>query len=146
MDEVVKLRPNLTDVPDQPFGRPSRAEAEAAVRPLIAWAGDDPSREGLRDTPRRVARACEELFSGYRGDPQKPLNRVFLEASGYQELVLARDIASKSHCEHQRAPIFGKAQIGYYPRGGVVTIQFSGVLRDDRNEQTRFFNLLRGAH
>ena len=90
------------------------------MRTLIAWAGDDPDREGLVDTPRRVARAYEELFSGYREDPSKPLKRVFRDVSGYQDLVLVRDIAFVSHCEHHIAPFFGKAHIGYYPRGGVV--------------------------
>jgi GTP cyclohydrolase I len=209
MDEIVKLRSNLAAVPAlRPFGRPSREEAEAAVRTLIAWAGDDPDREGLVDTPRRVARAYEELFSGYRADPSKPLKRVFHDVSGYRDLVLVRDIAFVSHCEHHIAPFFGKAHIGYYPRGGVVglsklarivdafarrlqtqealsaqilgaieesletrgvalmleaehtcmamrgvrkqggstvTTQFSGVFRDDPNEQARFFSLLRGA-
>jgi len=178
------------------------------VRTLIAWAGDDPAREGLLDTPRRVVKAYEELFSGYREDPSKPLKRVFHEVSGYQDLVLVRDIAFVSHCEHHMAPFFGKAHVGYYPRGGVVglsklarivdafarrlqtqealsaqiiaaieasldtrgvavmleaehtcmamrgvrkqgastvTTQFSGVFRDDPNQQARFFNLLRGA-
>ncbi len=208
MDDIVKLRPNFSAVPAPPPRRPSRPEAEAAVRTLIAWAGDDPDREGLVDTPRRVAKAYEELFSGYREDPSKALERVFHEVSGYQDLVLVRDIAFVSHCEHHIAPFFGKAHIGYYPRGGVVglsklarivdafarrlqtqealsaqiigaiedlldtrgvavmleaehtcmamrgvkkqgastvTTQFSGVFRDDPNEQTRFFNLLRGA-
>ncbi len=208
MDEIVKLRPALAAVPSSQPRRPNRDEAEAAVRTLIAWAGDDPNREGLVDTPRRVARAYEELFSGYREDPVKPLKRVFHEVSGYQDLVLVRDIAFVSHCEHHIAPFFGKAHIGYYPRGAVVglsklarivdafarrlqtqealsaqiiraieeslatrgiavmleaehtcmamrgvrqqgastvTTQFSGVFRDDPNEQTRFFNILRGA-
>jgi GTP cyclohydrolase I len=208
MDDVVKLKPALAAVPVRPARRPTREEAEAAVRTLIAWAGDDPDREGLIDTPRRVARAYEELFSGYREDPIRPLKRVFHHVSGYKDLVLVRDIAFVSHCEHHIAPFFGKAHIGYYPRGGVVglsklarivdtfalrlqtqealsaeiiaaidqsldsrgvavmleaehtcmamrgvrkqgastvTTQFSGVFRDDPNEQTRFFNLLRGA-
>ena len=176
------------------------------MRTLIAWAGDDPQREGLIDTPRRVASAYEELFSGYREGPRK--KRVFHEVSGYQDLDLVRDIAFVSHCEHHIAPLFGKAHIGYYPRGGVVglskfarivdafalrlqtqealsaqiiraiedsldtrgvavmleaehtcmamrgvrkqgastvTTQFSCVFPGDPNEQTRFFNLLRGA-
>ena len=206
MDDVVKLRP----VPAREFARarPSREEAEAAVRTLIAWAGDDPDREGLVETPRRLAKAYEELFAGYREDPAKPLRRVFRQVSGYDDLVLVRDISFVSHCEHHMAPFFGKAHIGYYPRSGVVglsklarlvdtfarrlqtqealsaqiimaieefldtrgvavmleaehtcmamrgvkkegastvTTQFSGVFRDDPNEQTRFFNLLRGA-
>ena len=208
MDDVVKLKPTLVPVPTRPAPRPSREEAEAAVRTLIAWVGDDPDREGLVDTPRRVAKAYEELFSGYREDPSKPLKRVFHDVAGYKDLVLVRDIAFVSHCEHHVAPFFGKAHIGYYPRGGVVglsklarivdgfarrlqtqealsaqiiaaidasldsrgvavmleaehtcmamrgvrkqgastvTTQFSGVFRDDPNEQTRFFSLLRGA-
>ena len=208
MDDVVKLKPALAPVPTCPAPRPSREEAEAAVRTLIAWAGDDPDREGLVDTPRRVAKAYEELFSGYREDPSKPLKRVFHDVAGYKDLVLVRDIAFVSHCEHHIAPFFGKAHIGYYPRGVVVglsklarivdafarrlqtqealsaqiiaaidaslnsrgvavmleaehtcmamrgvrkqgastvTTQFSGVFRDDPSEQSRFFNLLRGA-
>src|SRR5271166_614426 len=209
MDEVVKLKPAMATVPAQPARRPTRDEAEAAVRTLIAWAGDDPDREGLVDTPRRVAKAYEELFSGYREDAVRPLKRVFHEVSGYKDLVLVRDIAFVSHCEHHIAPFFGKAHIGYYPADGVVglskfariveafarrlqtqealtaqivmaiedslatrgvalmieaehtciamrgvrkdgvstvTTQFTGVFREDPNEQTRFFNFLRGAH
>jgi GTP cyclohydrolase IA len=188
--------------------RPSREAAEAAVRTLIAWAGDDPNREGLVDTPRRVAKAYEELFSGYRDDAGETLSRVFHQVSGYEDLVLVRDIPFVSHCEHHIAPFFGKAHIGYYPGEGVVglsklarivdafarrlqtqealsaqivtaiedslptrgvalmieaehtciamrgvrkegvstvTTQFTGVFRDDPNEQSRFFHLLRGA-
>ena len=205
MNDVVKLKPAAAPVRAL---RPTREEAEAAVRTLIAWAGDDPEREGLVDTPRRVVRAYEELFSGYGDDANKTLKRVFHDVSGYKDLVLVRDIDFVSHCEHHMAPFFGKAHIGYYPRGGVVglsklarivdafarrlqtqealsaeiiaaidksletrgvavmieaehtcmamrgvrkqgastvTTQFSGVFRDDPNEQTRFFNLLRGA-
>ncbi len=208
MDEVVKLKPAVAAVPAQSVRRPSREEAEAAVRTLIAWAGDDPDREGLIDTPRRVAKAYEELFAGYREDAAKPLKRVFHDVSGYKDLVLVRDISFVSHCEHHMAPFFGKAHVGYYPRRGVVglsklarivdtfarrlqtqeamsaqiveaiertletrgvavmveaehtcmamrgvrkqgastvTTQFSGVFRDDPNEQTRFFSLLRGV-
>ena len=205
MDDLVTLnaapaRPKLT--------KPSREQAEAAVRTLIAWAGDDPDREGLATTPRRVAKAYEELFSGYRANAGETLSRVFHQVSGYDDLVLVRDISFVSHCEHHIAPFFGKAHIGYYPSDGVVglsklarivdvfarrlqtqealsaqivaaiedslatrgvalmieaehtciamrgvrkegvstvTTQFTGVFRDDTNEQTRFFNLLRGA-
>jgi GTP cyclohydrolase IA len=207
MDDVVNLKP-ATPVVKPLSARPSRKEAEAAVRTLIAWAGDDPEREGLIDTPRRVVKAYEELFSGYREDAKKPLSRVFNQVSGYDDLVLVRDISFVSHCEHHIAPFFGKAHIGYYPRSGVVglsklprivdtfarrlqtqealsaqiimaieenldtrgvavmieaehtcmamrgvrkqgastvTTQFSGLFRDDPNEQTRFFSLLRGA-
>ncbi len=100
--------------------RPSRDEAEAAVRTLIAWAGDDPTREGLLDTPRRVVKAYEELFAGYGEDAGHALSRVFEEVEGYQDIVLVRDIPFVSHCEHHIAPFFGKAHIGYYPRHGVV--------------------------
>src|SRR5271166_6012272 len=89
MNDVVKLKPAAAPVRAL---RPTREEAEAAVRTLIAWAGDDPEREGLVDTPRRVARAYEELFSGYSDDPNKPLKRVFHDVSGYEDLVLVRDI------------------------------------------------------
>jgi GTP cyclohydrolase IA len=189
--------------------RPSREEAEAAVRTLLAWAGDDPSREGLVDTPRRVVEAYEELFAGYQGDPNEALARVFDDVEGYSDIVVVRDIPFVSHCEHHIAPFFGKAHIGYYPRGGAVglsklarvvemfarrlqtqesmtaqianaierglkprgvavmieaehtcmsmrgvkkagvstaTTQFTGVFRNDREEQRRFYDLLRAAH
>lgn len=112
MDEVVKLAPGVA--------RPSRKEAEAAVRTLLAWAGDDPNREGLRDTPRRVVEAYEELFGGYSGDPDETLRRVFRDVEGYADIVVVRDIPFVSHCEHHIAPFTGKAHIGYYPRGGAV--------------------------
>ena len=205
MDDIVKHQPNVAP---SPVARPTREEAEAAVRTLIAWAGDDPRREGLAETPRRVVKAYEELFSGYRESAGATLARTFKQVSGYEDLVLVRDIPFVSHCEHHIAPIFGKAHIGYYPRGGVVglsklarivdtfarrlqtqealsaqivlaidefletrgvalmieadhtcmamrgvkkqgastvTTQFSGVFKDDPNEQARFFTLLRGA-
>jgi len=100
--------------------RPTREEAEAAVRTLLAWAGDDPGREGLVDTPRRVVEAYEELFAGYQGDPNEALARVFDDVEGYADMVVVRDIPFVSHCEHHIAPFFGKAHIGYYPRGGAV--------------------------
>lgn len=100
--------------------RPSREEAEAAVRVLLRWAGDDPAREGLRDTPRRVVAAYGELFSGYRQDAQDVLSRVFEEVGGYDDLVVVRDIPFFSHCEHHMVPFVGKAHIGYYPSEGVV--------------------------
>jgi len=188
--------------------KPSREEAEAAVRTLIAWAGDDPKREGLVDTPRRVVKAYEELFSGYGEDPGIALGRVFSDVEGYSDIVLVRDIPFFSHCEHHMVPFFGKAHIGYYPSAGVVglsklarivdtfarrlqtqeamsaqiveavdaalhtrgvavmleaehmcmsmrgvkkhgvstvTTQFSGIFREDFNQQTRFLTLLRAA-
>lgn len=208
MDDIVKLKPAPARAGAAFRGRPSREEAEAAVRTLIAWAGDDPDREGLADTPRRVVKSYDELFSGYREDPAAALSRVFKEVQGYSDIVLMRDIPFVSHCEHHMAPFLGKAHIGYYPRSGVVglsklarivdtfahrlqtqealtaqvaeaiddalktrgvavlveaehmcmsmrgvrkhgvsttTTQFTGVFRDDPNEQTRFFTLLRGA-
>ena len=103
-------------------GRPSRSEAEAAVRTLLRWAGDDPDREGLLDTPSRVARAWEEFFSGYGVDPQALLQRTFSETEGYDEMVLLRDIRFESHCEHHLAPIIGCAHIAYLPNHRVVGI------------------------
>jgi GTP cyclohydrolase IA len=102
--------------------RPGRDEAEAAVRTLIRWAGDDPNREGLRGTPARVARAYEEWFSGYFEDPRDYLKRTFEEVAGYDEIVLLRDVRFTSHCEHHMAPIIGKVHIGYLPRNRVVGI------------------------
>ena len=100
--------------------RPSREEAEAAVRTLIRWSGDDPDREGLLDTPARVAKAFEELYSGYDEDPAEVLDHVFEEVEGYDDMVLVRDIPFYSHCEHHMVPFFGKAHIAYYPSDGVV--------------------------
>ena len=106
----------------QKIDKPSRAETENAVRTLIRWAGDDPDREGLRATPARVVRAYEEWFSGYDQDPREYLSRTFEETSGYDEMVLLRDIAFESHCEHHLAPIIGRVHIGYLPRNRVVGI------------------------
>ncbi len=101
--------------------RPTREEAEAAVRTLLLWAGDNPDREGLRDTPQRVVKAYEEFFSGYHDDASDVLARVFAEVQGYDDLVLVRDIAFSSHCEHHMVPFVGKAHIAYYPsEHGVV--------------------------
>jgi GTP cyclohydrolase IA len=201
MDQSVKRAPET-------HARPTRQEAEAAVRTLLAWAGDDPRREGLLDTPRRVVEAYEELFAGYAADPNEALSRVFREVEGYNDIVVVRDIPFVSHCEHHIAPFQGKAHIGYYPRGGAVglsklarvvemfarrlqtqeamtaqiaeaierglnprgvavmieaehscmsmrgvkkagastaTTEFTGVFRADREEQRRFFDLLRAA-
>ena len=102
--------------------RPSRAEAESAVRTLLLWAGDDPDREGLIDTPSRVARAYEEFFAGYGHDPVEMLARSFEETDGYDEMVVLRDIRLESHCEHHMVPIIGKAHIAYLPNGRVVGI------------------------
>ena len=102
--------------------RPSRAEAEEAVRTLIRWTGDDPTREGLAGTPERVARAYEEYFAGYHDDPVDILQRTFEEVDGYDEMVLLRDIRFESHCEHHMAPILGRAHIAYLPNHRVVGI------------------------
>ena len=188
--------------------RPSREEAEEAVRTLIAYAGDDPNREGLLETPKRVIAAYEEIYQGYRECPVEVLDRTFGEIGGYNDFVLVRDIAFNSHCEHHMMPFFGKAHVAYRPvdrivglsklarlvdvyarrlqtqeyltsqiataideilrpRGvavlmeaehmcmslrGVekpgsltVTTHFTGVFRDDPNEQVRFMTLLRGG-
>jgi len=102
--------------------RPSRGEAEDAIRTLIRWAGDDPNRPGMVGTPARVARAYEEWFAGYNEDPREYLNRTFEEIAGYDEVVVLRDIAFESHCEHHMAPIIGRVHIGYLPRNRVVGI------------------------
>lgn len=102
--------------------RPSRAEAEAAVRTLLLWAGDDPDREGLVDTPARVVRAYEEFFAGYDTDPVEMLARTFEETDGYDEMVLLRDIRLESHCEHHMVPIIGRAHVAYLPHRRVVGI------------------------
>ena len=102
--------------------RPTRDQAMEAVRTLIRWAGDDPSREGLLGTPDRVARAYQEFFSGYDEDPVQLLHRTFEEISGYDEIVLLKDIRFESHCEHHLAPIIGKAHVAYLPDNRVVGI------------------------
>lgn len=102
--------------------RPTRAEAEEAVRVLLRWAGDDPAREGLIDTPSRVARAYEEFFAGYEIDPVALLERTFEETDGYDEIVLLRDIRLESHCEHHMVPIIGRAHVAYLPHRRVVGI------------------------
>ena len=102
--------------------RPSREEAEAAVKVLLRWAGDDPSREGLRETPSRVARAYQEWFAGYAEDPEEFLRRTFEETDGYDEIVALRDIGFESVCEHHIAPIIGKVHVAYLPRKRVVGI------------------------
>jgi GTP cyclohydrolase IA len=107
---------------DRDEKRPSRAEAEEAVRTLIAWAGDDPSREGLADTPSRVVESYSEFFAGYGGDPYEILSRTFEDVEGYDDLVMLRDIRLESHCEHHMLPIIGVAHIAYLPRGRVVGI------------------------
>jgi GTP cyclohydrolase IA len=104
------------------FNRPSMAEAEAAVRTLIRWAGDNPDREGLIGTPNRVVRSYQEFFAGYTEDPVEMLQRTFEETDGYDEMVLLKDIRLESHCEHHMVPIIGKAHIAYLPGSRVVGI------------------------
>ncbi|HEY8065758.1 MAG TPA: GTP cyclohydrolase I FolE [Methylosinus sp.] len=208
MDAVVKSLLDRPETAETPVQRPTREEAEAAVRVLLRWAGDNPDREGLKETPRRVVKAYEEFFRGYTEDAGEELARVFEEVEGYDDLVLVRDIPFFSHCEHHVVPFVGKAHIAYYPTGGVVglsklarlvdvyarrlqtqeamtaqiatainqhltprgvavlveaehmcmsmrgvmkqgsstvTVQFSGVFRDDPAEQVHFYTLLRGA-
>lgn len=102
--------------------RPSQAEAEEAVRTLLRWAGENPKREGLLDTPGRVARSYRELFAGYETDPRDYLQRVFEEVGGYDELVVLRDIRFVSFCEHHMLPVVGRAHVGYLPNNRVVGI------------------------
>ena len=102
--------------------KPSREQAEAAVRTLLAWAGEDPAREGLLDTPKRVVDAYGDWYSGYNDDPREFLERTFKEVAGYDEMIVLRDIEFESHCEHHMAPIIGKAHVGYLPDGKVVGI------------------------
>ena len=121
MDAVLKK--SAVPVAAEPaanVARPSREEAEAAVRTLIRWAGDDPDRDGLRDTPRRVASAYEDFFAGYGQDAGKDLARTFDDLGGYDDIVIVRDIPFFSHCEHHMVPFVGKAHVAYYPGEKVV--------------------------
>lgn len=126
MDAVVKTlndRKNTSlssEVERQPAVRPTRDEVEAAVHVLLRWTGDNPEREGLIDTPARVAKAYREMFSGYDQDPATELGRTFEEVEGYDDMVLVRDIQFHSHCEHHMVPIIGKAHVAYLPDGKVV--------------------------
>lgn len=124
MDAVLKSlmrsAQNESDAAAAAVKRPSREEAEAAVRTLIAWTGDDPEREGLLDTPKRVVRAYEELYSGYRADAETILDRTFGEIGNFDDMVLVRDIEFYSHCEHHMVPFVGKAHVAYFPVERVV--------------------------
>ena len=102
--------------------KPSRSEAEAAVKTLLAWAGEDVKREGLKDTPRRVVKAYEDWFSGYNEDPKEVLKKTFSELDGYDEIIMLRDIRIESHCEHHIAPFIGSAHVAYLPKKRVVGI------------------------
>ena len=116
MDAIIKNFPRGASE----HGRPTQQEAEEAVRVLLRWAGDDPSREGLLDTPSRVAKAYRELFGGYDLAPEDVLGRTFEEVAGYDDMVLVKDIPFNSHCEHHMVPIIGKAHIAYLPDGKVL--------------------------
>ncbi len=118
----MKHEPEDGDLVAEPAKVPVPKEVAEAIRTLIRWAGDDPAREGLLDTPKRVARAWKEYCSGYADDPSAYLSRTFKEVGGYDEVVLLRDIPFQSHCEHHMAPIIGKAAIAYLPRDRVVGI------------------------
>jgi len=102
--------------------KPSRSEAEAAVKTLLAWAGEDVKREGLKDTPKRVVKAYEDWFSGYNEDPKEVLKKTFSELDGYDEIIMLRDIRIESHCEHHIAPFIGSAHVAYLPKKRVVGI------------------------
>ena len=119
MDATVKPLVVVPRASEKP-ARPTREEAEAAVRTLIAWAGDDPSREGLLETPARVTKAYGELFAGYDQDASEVLSKTFKEVGGYDDLVLVKGIPFYAHCEHHMVPFFGKAHIAYLPHDGVV--------------------------
>ena len=113
--DVTTLRTNENSTEN-----PTREDAEAAVKVLLAWAGDNPEREGLKETPKRVVKAYEELFSGYSKKPEQHLDKVFEEVGGYDELILVREIPFRSHCEHHILPFFGNVHIAYYPNKGVI--------------------------
>lgn len=124
MDAIVKKLPTqLAEIGRGPnIERPSREEAEDAVRTLIAWAGDNPDREGLKDTPKRVASAYQEFFNGYEECPVDALSRTFDDVGGYDDIVMLRDIDVYSHCEHHMVPFVGKAHVAYLPDEAVVGI------------------------
>jgi GTP cyclohydrolase IA len=210
MDAVVKNFPRVEAKPEvtkvEPVERPTRDQAEAAARTLIAWIGDNPNREGLRETPKRLVKAFEQVFGGYRDSPEDVLDRTFGEIGNFDDLVVVRDIPFYSYCEHHMFPMVGRAHVAYFPvervvglskiarvvdmyarrlqtqehltsqilsaidenlkprgvaimieaehmcmamRGvqkqgvSTVTTQFTGVFRDDPNEQVRFFKLVR---
>ena len=120
MDAIVKNFPGAGAKTDVAEARPSQAEAEEAVRVLLRWAGENPAREGLLDTPKRVAKAYRELFAGYELNVQDVLGTTFEEVGGYDDVVLVRDIPFFSHCEHHMVPIVGKAHVAYLPAGRVL--------------------------
>ncbi len=120
MDALIRKLADAAPASRADSARPTRAEAEKAVRTLIAWAGDNPDREGLRDTPQRVAKAYEDFYAGYGQSPDESLDRTFEDLGGYDDIVLVRDIPFFSHCEHHMVPFVGKAHVAYYPGEKVV--------------------------
>jgi GTP cyclohydrolase I len=120
MDAIINKFSPAAYAETPPTNRPSQAEVEAAVRVLLRWTGDNPDREGLIDTPKRVAKAYREMFGGYDMNPADELGRTFEEVAGYDDLVVVKDIEFHSHCEHHMVPIIGKAHVGYLPDGKVV--------------------------
>jgi GTP cyclohydrolase I len=123
MDAIIKKIPsNVSEIHSSSAKRPSQEQAEDAVRTLLAWAGDNPDREGLLDTPARVAKAFREYFSGYDEDPVEALSRTFEDVGGYDDIVMLRDIEFNSHCEHHIAPFVGRAHVAYLPTKDVVGI------------------------
>ena len=122
MDAVVKDLTADKQKTDEMTGRPTQKQAEEAVRTLIAWAGDDPDREGLKDTPKRVVKAYREFFAGYEDDPDVVLTRTFEDVGGYDDIVMLRDIDFSSHCEHHIVPFIGRLHIAYLPTDKVVGI------------------------
>jgi GTP cyclohydrolase I len=122
MDVKVSDRAIHTESKNEELKKPSREEAMDAVRTLISWAGDDPEREGLIETPKRVVKAYEEFFAGYAEDPVKVLGKTFEDVKGYDDIVFLRDINIETHCEHHMVPILGKAHVAYLPKNKVVGI------------------------
>ena len=122
MDKKVSDEIIHTESIDKSLNKPSREEAMEAVKTLISWAGDDPSREGLVDTPKRVVKAYEEFFAGYKKDPADVLGKTFEDVKGYDDIVFLRDINIETHCEHHMVPILGKAHVAYLPKNKVVGI------------------------
>tara|TARA_S200000501_G_scaffold15089_1_gene13491 strand:+ start:3126 stop:3749 length:624 start_codon:yes stop_codon:yes gene_type:complete len=122
MDKKVSDEIIHTESIDKNLNKPSREEAMEAVKTLISWAGDDPSREGLIDTPKRVVKAYEEFFAGYKKDPADVLGKTFEDVKGYDDIVFLRDINIETHCEHHMVPILGKAHVAYLPKNKVVGI------------------------
>ena len=122
MDVKVSDRAIHTESNDEELKKPSREEAMDAVKTLISWAGDDPEREGLIETPKRVVKAYEEFFAGYAQDPVKVLGKTFEDVKGYDDIVFLRDINIETHCEHHMVPILGKAHVAYLPKNKVVGI------------------------